>query len=182
MRTFISTLNKLSISTAEGIKEFYPLYLVPGELAETVAALGGIEEAGELFDVEAIKNISAEVKADREAVSLIKAAIRAMRDDISAQIDSLAVFYESISAALQNASAEREKASGLLKEAQSLAEEIRKIKIDGEAEAAVFLEKTAAEMQELQILGYYWESLYPYNRWGGNWQKQDCPRFELKRP
>ncbi len=35
---------------------------------------------------------------------------------------------------------------------------------------------------ELQILGDYWESLYPYNRWGGNWQKLDCPHFELKKP
>lgn len=35
--------------------------------------------------------------------------------------------------------------------------------------------------EELQSLGDYWESLYEGNTWGGNWNKLDCPHFELKR-
>lgn len=42
--------------------------------------------------------------------------------------------------------------------------------------------KLLANKVDLQILGEYWESLYPHNQWGGNWTKQDCPHFELRRP
>lgn len=42
--------------------------------------------------------------------------------------------------------------------------------------------KLLEDKDSLQILGEYWESLYPYNQWGGNWTKKDCPHFELRRP
>lgn len=33
----------------------------------------------------------------------------------------------------------------------------------------------------LQVLGDYWESLHPQNRWGGNWKSfVDCPHFERR--
>ena len=50
-----------------------------------------------------------------------------------------------------------------------------------------FLKKADGTLQltynktELQILGDYWESLHPDNRWGGNWRSfKDTPHFERR--
>lgn len=41
--------------------------------------------------------------------------------------------------------------------------------------------KLVESKEELQPIGNYWESLYDKNQWGGNWQKVDCPHFELRK-
>lgn len=38
--------------------------------------------------------------------------------------------------------------------------------------------KLTYEKAKVQVLGDFWESLSPQNRWGGNWQFQDTPHFE----
>ena len=42
------------------------------------------------------------------------------------------------------------------------------------------------DWQSIKILGDYWESLHPNNRWGGDWNNNemqdgfiDCPHFEM---
>ena len=42
------------------------------------------------------------------------------------------------------------------------------------------------DWQSIKILGDYWESLHPKNRWGGDWNNNemqdgfiDCPHFEM---
>ena len=34
--------------------------------------------------------------------------------------------------------------------------------------------------EQIEILGAYWVSLHPSNRWGGNWKNKDKPHFEMK--
>lgn len=49
---------------------------------------------------------------------------------------------------------------------------------------------TVTDLKELAVLGHFWESLHPYNRWGGNfdhdWSKADHfvdgPHFERRVP
>lgn len=39
--------------------------------------------------------------------------------------------------------------------------------------------KYVCSVEELQVLGDYWTSLNPKNRWGGNWNSfKDTPHFE----
>lgn len=52
----------------------------------------------------------------------------------------------------------------------------------------VFLKgELCLEWQSIKILGDYWESLNPKNRWGGDWNGNevkdgfiDCPHFEME--
>ena len=51
----------------------------------------------------------------------------------------------------------------------------------------VFLDgRLCLEWASIKILGDYWESLHPQNRWGGDWNNNelrdgfiDCPHFEM---
>ena len=51
----------------------------------------------------------------------------------------------------------------------------------------VFLNgRLCLDWQTIKILGDYWESLHPHNRWGGDWNGNgvkdgfiDCPHFEM---
>jgi len=38
--------------------------------------------------------------------------------------------------------------------------------------------KLTYKKEDVQLLGDYWESLNPKNRWGGNWLTPDTPHFE----
>ena len=42
--------------------------------------------------------------------------------------------------------------------------------------------KLSYKKKDLQVIGDYWESLHPYNRWGGNWKSfVDTPHFERRK-
>lgn len=52
-------------------------------------------------------------------------------------------------------------------------------KIFSENIASKFKWKITWEKEDAQILGDFWESLSPHNKWGGNWKKfLDTPHFE----
>lgn len=40
--------------------------------------------------------------------------------------------------------------------------------------------KLTYDKDDLQIIGDFWESLHPKNRWGGNWKTPDTPHFEMQ--
>jgi len=41
--------------------------------------------------------------------------------------------------------------------------------------------RLANDCSDYEALGDYWESLSPYNKWGGRWRNKDCPHFQRSR-
>lgn len=139
MKAFISKTNKLSISVNSGIKDFYPIYLVPDDMAGVISNLPEVEDIGKLFDIDTIKNISSEIDADLQYVQLMRDAVISIRDNMLKQMNDLAIMQDRILSMINNVNSQQKDIDSRLMETAEISKEVMKVKLNGEEEANKFL-------------------------------------------
>ena len=89
MKTFISTVNKLSISIDGKVQELHPFYLVADEYADEVGKIKGMIAVSDLYDVNVMKNLSYEVTCDRLQVERISEEIDLVFEDLHTRLTTI---------------------------------------------------------------------------------------------